>query len=87
MFSYIYIEHNYSHGMRLQRFSIKRGEVWRPLLINVILLFIQRWSGVSVITSYAVTIMTATKSSINEVVKYYIRNNKCVTSKLIECTM
>ena len=72
-FNNISIKCNYSHGFRLQRFSIRRGEVWRPLVINGILLFIQRWSGVSVITSYAVTIMTDTKSSINEVVKHCMR--------------
>ena len=54
-------------GLRLERFSPKRGEVWRPMLINFVLLFIQRWSGVSVIGSYAVTVLTATKSSIDEV--------------------
>ena len=54
-------------GLRLERFSLTRGEVWRPMMINFILLFVLRWSGVSVIGSYAVTVLTSTKSSINEV--------------------
>ena len=51
---------------RFERFSPKRREVWRPLLIIFAIAFIQQCSGVATVTTYAVTILTQTGSSINE---------------------
>ena len=58
-------------ALRMERFSFKRREVWMPIFVNAVLLFIQRWCGVSIIASYAVSILTETRSSIDEVPKWY----------------
>ena len=53
-------------------------------MINFILLFVLRWSGVSVIGSYAVTVLTSTKSSINEVFNNEFQKNNNIVFKQIE---
>ncbi len=46
---------------------LARPEVWKPLLLVVVLFFLQQFSGMSVITYYAVNVIGQAGSSVDVV--------------------
>ena len=71
---------DYSPLQRLRRLS-KRKDVVRPLLIMMVVMLLQQFSGLSTIAYYAVTVLTDSHSSVNEVStpkREFPRNHQCI---------
>ena len=45
--------------------QLARPDVWKPLLIMTVLMFLQQWCGLATVTYYAVAVMTSTGTSVN----------------------
>ena len=52
--------------------QLRRPEVWKPLLLVVVIFFLQQFSGMSVITYYAVNAIKDAGSSVDAVVLTYV---------------
>ena len=62
---------DYSLLRKLRRL-LKRKDVVRPLLIMMVVMLLQQFSGLSTIAYYAVTVLTDSHSSVNEVSTLYL---------------
>ena len=70
---------DYSSLQRLRRLS-KRKDVVRPLLIMMVVMLLQQFSGLSTIAYYAVTVLSDSHSSVNEVsatTRAFLTNHQC----------
>ena len=76
---------DYSLLQKLRRL-LKRKDVVRPLLIMMVVMLLQQFSGLSTIAYYAVTVLTDSHSSVNEVStlkREFLTNHQCIHNKVL----